>query len=103
MKVSELFLNEPASWGLRGDPYLWREMGDASKSLDLPNTEAELQKFLEQLFYTITGHSIHSEEPFLIERFARGGMSSGMVSPRFWCREALPMLLQRYRNIPSAS
>ena len=42
MKVSELFEPEPARWGLRGDPFLWRAMSEQLAWTELPDTQNRL-------------------------------------------------------------
>jgi hypothetical protein len=38
--ISDLFLPEPLQWGLRGDPYLWREMAEHFKGGLFPSRRA---------------------------------------------------------------
>jgi molybdenum cofactor cytidylyltransferase len=83
-------------WGLRGDPYLWRAMAKRLGAAPLPASTASLVALLEASFAEITGHSMDAEQPFRIESLAHGGMSSGGISPDFWRRIALPLLLERY-------
>ena len=49
--ISEIFEKEPLQWGLRGDPYLWREMQLYFSSTPIPNTIAALNHQLEQAFF----------------------------------------------------
>jgi molybdenum cofactor cytidylyltransferase len=86
------------SWGLRGDPFLWRAMAVRLGEAPLPASSAVLAGMLEASFAEITGHSLDSEHAFRIESLAHGGMSSGGISPDFWRRVALPLLLERYRE-----
>jgi hypothetical protein len=48
MKVSEIFEEEPRHWGLRGDPFLWRELKEIFKEIDMPDTPQELQVLIEK-------------------------------------------------------
>lgn len=66
-----------------------------------------LEKLLKDAFYSTIeaeseqgrGVSINpSHAYFFIERFAHGGMSSGVVDADFWETEAIPMLVERYRK-----
>ena len=50
MKISEIFEDEPTQWGLRGDPFLWRELKEFFKEIDMPDTPQELQALIENDF-----------------------------------------------------
>lgn len=86
----------PKQWGLRGDPHLWREMQSHFEQTALPATADELSALIETAFESLTGHSISAGDPFFVERFSHGGMSSGYVSPSFWRDKAIPLLRARY-------
>ena len=58
--IGELFLEEPPHWGLRGDPYLWREMRDHFAKVTLPSSAALLVVQLEETFLLLSGHDICS-------------------------------------------
>ena len=96
--LSELFQNEPAHWGFRGDPFLWKEMKAKLGDHEYPETEEQLSILLEQTYQQLTGASLSSREPIFVERHSHGGMSSGDISPEFWAEQAIPLLLQRYRE-----
>ncbi len=94
--VASLFQEEPVQWGLRGDPYLWREMRSHFERIPLPATADELSILIETAFESLTGHSISASNPFFVERFSHGGMSSGHISPEFWRDKAISLLRDRY-------
>ena len=94
--VGQLFDVEPTQWGLRGDPYLWRQMGTHFSSMQLPESVVELRELFERAFELITGHPLSSADCFFVEGFAHGGMSSGQISPEYWRDKVLPLLLNRY-------
>jgi|GEM_PF-573716 len=94
----QLFENEPTQWGLRGDPHLWQAMREHFKSTVLPAKICEIDELIETAFHKLTEYPISSDEAFLVERFAYGGMSSGMISPAFWRETAIPLLRYRYAN-----
>ena len=96
--LARLVKEEPRQWRLRGDPHLWREMKATLGSHDYPDTEEQLTALLEQTYEQLTGMPLSYQEPFFIERFSRGGMSSGYVSPQFWAEIAIPLLRARYRD-----
>ncbi|HCY64630.1 MAG TPA: hypothetical protein DHV59_17770 [Oxalobacteraceae bacterium] len=94
--IAQLFEAEPLHWGLRGDPFLWREMRTHFFSIPLPATASELEVRIAQAFELLTDHPITEASEFYVNRYAHGGMSSGMVSPEFWRNEALSLLRSRY-------
>ncbi len=96
MKIAELFEEEPMQWGLRGDPYLWKEMKTQFENTDVPASDEELRSIIVAAYEQITGRSIEEKEHFVVERFMHGGMSSGGISPEFWVSEGIPILLGRY-------
>jgi len=96
MKVSEIFEDEPRQWGLRGNPYLWREMKDRLKETEMPSTPEDLKKLLENTYQEATGHPISEEGEFFIERFEHGGISGGYINQEFWERNGIPMLVERH-------
>jgi molybdenum cofactor cytidylyltransferase len=95
--LSQLFQDKPERWGMRGDPHLWREMQAALGHRAYPDTEEQLRLLLEQAYQQLTGMPLANRDPFFIERFSHGGMSSGYVFPPFWAEQAIPLLLARYR------
>lgn len=97
--LGSLFEHEPIQWGLRGDPYLWREMRSHFASAPLPESLAKLEEQIAEAFLTLTGQPITTPKVFKVDRFAHGGMSSGGISPDFWRDSALPLLKKRYEEI----
>ena len=96
--LSNIFQDEPARWGFRGDPFLWREMKSTLDNYEYPDTEEQLTILLEQTYQQLIGASLSNREPIFVERHSHGGMSSGHISPEFWAEQAIPLLLERYRN-----
>ena len=101
MTLLTVFHTEPSQWGLRGDPYLWREMKDLLGPHPYPETEEDFLTLLEHTYEQITGSSLENQSSkyaVFIERYDHGGMSSGRVSPQFWIETGIPLLLARYRE-----
>lgn len=94
--IASLFLPEPIQWGLRGDPYLWREMAEHLQDAPLPESEQALAIILEQLFLELTEHPLTHPTHFAVQRHAHGGMSSGGIAPAFWRECGIPLLLSRF-------
>jgi hypothetical protein len=97
-KLAQIFQVEPAQWGLRGDPYLWREMKETLGDYAYPSTEAQFTALLELTYQRLTGAPLKQRDTIFIERYDHGGMSSGCVWPQFWLEQAIPLLQARYRE-----
>lgn len=97
--VGELFDEEPQQWGLRGDPYLWRDLRSNLLGVRLPSSEPELHRLLENAFYEATGGSLAFCKDFYVEKFASGGMSSGQICGEFWRERGFPLVCDRWREI----
>lgn len=97
--VADLFDPEPEQWGLRGDPYLWREMKEAFAGTQLPESANDFRAEIEREFQRLVGVPLSDEhEMHYVERYAHGGMSSGQVCFDFWKNRALSILSSRYAN-----
>jgi hypothetical protein len=97
-KLVQIFQDEPARWGLRGDPYLWREMKEILEDHPYPATEDQFMALLERTYQHLIGVPLTQRETIFVERYSHGGLSSGSVSPQFWVEQAMPLLLARYRE-----
>jgi hypothetical protein len=91
-KLSELFDEEPDTWGLRGDPNLWKAMRDHFSSTYLPESWGEVSVRVAEAFEQLTGNPLNTLGDFHLDQFASGGMSSGYISPQWWRDDALPFL-----------
>lgn len=97
--IADLFDPEPEHWGLRGDPYLWREMKKMFSNAPLPHTGTEFRNAILDAFQDLVGMRIEDgQDMCFVERYAHGGMSSGHVSLQFWSNTALSILGLRYAN-----
>jgi hypothetical protein len=94
--ITDLFAPRPGHWGLRGDPFLWDELVQRFAYLPLPASAEDLRALLEEGYARLTGQALDSDEPVRVDRYGTDGMSGGLVSPDFWRREALPLLLSRH-------
>ena len=82
--ISSLFSPEPEQWGLRGDPFLWREMAEAFRNVPIPSSANALTRGIACMFEALTTHPLDDGEQVFVPRLAHGGMSSGHVSLEFW-------------------
>ncbi|WP_250009554.1 hypothetical protein [Actinoplanes sp. M2I2] len=98
--VSDLFDPEPVRWGLRGDPWVWRAMGEYLAGTYLPPSVGEVDRLLKATFDRVVGVDLAAESaPWVFrEEFAHGGMSSGNVHLETWRTELLPTLVDRARS-----
>jgi hypothetical protein len=100
-QVSDLFDPEPAQWGLRGDPWVWRAMSQHLAGTYLPPAAAEAEMLLYAAFDRLVGVDLATAtEPWVYrEQFAHDdGLSSGNVSLETWRVVLLPLLVDRARS-----
>ena len=93
----ELFLTEPEYWGTRGAPLLWAYMARQFTYDKLPMEE---QLFVQKYKGILDEFKIpfgKEDEYIYIERFAAGGMSSGIISSVF-VKDALELLCSRIKK-----
>jgi hypothetical protein len=93
--MADLFDPMPSQWGLRGDPYLWMEMRQALCHVPIPKDDATVERTLLACFTSLTGAEPKRGDNLSVERFSRGGMSSGMICGETWADRLLPQLRQR--------
>ena len=70
-------------------------MRQALCHVPIPGDDAAVERTLAACFASLTGKEPRSGESFGVARFARGGMSSGMVCGETWTAKLLPRLRQR--------
>lgn len=97
-KMSSVFIRQFAG-GLRGDPFLWKEMQEYFMQIEDAESIDDFNKLIHSTFTKLTGLDIIRGKQYFIRRFNLGGMSSGFISCDFWLDHAIPELLNRYRNI----
>lgn len=93
--VSDLFDPAPDHWGLRGDLFLWMEMRQALCHVEIPQQDVGLERVITSAFTALTGMDLLRDVDFPVKRFARGGMSGGMVCSQYWREKFIPLLQQR--------
>jgi hypothetical protein len=92
-----LFDPEPQTWGLRGDPHLWRALRAHLAGRDIPASAGEVADLLHEAFRELAGNDLASDPATSVycEQYAHGGMSSGMISLDTWRQRLMPMLIER--------
>jgi hypothetical protein len=98
VKAFQVIFEEPPQWGLRGDPFLWEELKSDFVDSEFIWDKDNFSEFLKSFFCKATGYPISHTEDIFLERFDRGGMSSGMISVNFWRTTAFPLLEKRFAD-----
>ena len=75
-QISDLFSPPPERWGLRGDPHLWSDMQSKFVGVTCPDSVDRLETSIQAKFEELTGFPVTHPEPFGIEKYSHGGMSS---------------------------
>ena len=91
--LSELFDIQPPNWGLRGDPWLWQDMKKSFAATPFPYSSRELVADIRRVFEEKTGEKLTNSARPYVEAYAHGGMSSGMVSGKWWLMTGIPILV----------
>jgi hypothetical protein len=99
--MSALFDPEPETWGLRGDPHLWRALRNRLAGQALPPSADEVTGVLHAAFRELADADLATEPASAVyrEQYAHGGMSSGMIDLRTWRDRLMPMLTERARAL----
>ena len=95
MTVADLFKEKPMKWGFRGDPYLWDDLEQSFREVQLPYSEEYFREKLYTCIEEITGERLELGEDIDVEMYDRGGISSGKISYDFWFNTAIPLLIER--------
>ena len=98
-RLAMLFIERPAQWGLRGDPFLWAELAEVGKTLMLPATPKDLARLLHVLIGNLTGGTLIPGETIHVVRYQHGGMSSGMIDADHWVETMIPLLQERLTKL----
>jgi O-acetyl-ADP-ribose deacetylase (regulator of RNase III) len=113
--IGELFERAPVQFGLRGDPYLWRELRARFATTALPADWFELRRLLVDAIAEVLEEPLSSRESVgwhdgaaavHVPAFDPGhGMSAGSVHGPWWSHTGIPLLLDRFeaRRRPEAS
>jgi hypothetical protein len=103
--MADLFTPEPETWGLRGDPYLWRALRDRLSGTEIPASVDDVVGLLQAAFRALAGVDLtRTRTPSVyVEEYAHGGMSSGMISLDTWRQKLMPLLTERARLLLDAA
>jgi predicted kinase len=95
--MAVLFDPEPRTWGLRGDPHLWRALREHLSGVGIPPSADAVPGLLRAAFRELTGVDLASDpaSSVCLAQYAHGGMSSGMISLDTWRQRLMPLLAER--------
>ena len=95
--VGALFDVAPHQWGLRSDPYLWRDLRARLAHTPLPSDPAGLRSLILATAEEATGAPLtDAAQALTVPSYSPGhGMSAGLVHPEWWLSTAVPFLLER--------
>lgn len=98
--LADLFELAPKQWGLRGDLFLWMELRQVLCHCELASTAglqlgSRVEDRLTAAIATLTGTELGARRDVYVRRYARGGMSSGMVALGHWQNVLIPLLIRR--------
>jgi hypothetical protein len=97
-KKSEIVFQEPGQYGLRGDPYLWKELKVIYENSDIKTID-EFIELIYSSFEKITGNKPELNKIYGVSRYRFGGMSSGSVHCSFWIEKGFPLLIKQYKSV----
>ena len=102
--MAGIFDPEPETWGLRGDPYLWRALRQYLSETDLPASADGAVSLLYVAFGKLAGVDLVNDTASSVHlaQYAHGGMSSGMISLDAWRQRLMPILVERARTLMDA-
>jgi hypothetical protein len=94
----EALFSEPQQYGLRGAPYLWKDIKGRFLFSKI-STPTQFKEFLNNAFRDNTGQLPKKGKNFRVKHFNFGGMSSGMVNSDFWIEKGFPLLEKRFNDL----
>ncbi len=102
-RLSIIFDKQPDSWGLRGDPFLWKEMKENFRGVPLPYPLERFTADYYDFFEKVTGEKLCAQKNYYVPRYDKGGMSAGKVCGNFWAGAAAELLLRRLNDLNAAA
>jgi len=96
----EIFKENPTSWGLRGDPYMWEELRSHMTNIGHKFTVKEFDNYITGFFinFLLANGKKVGEDIYHVRCFPAEGMSGGKVSMVWWQEIAKTELIVRYNK-----
>ena len=101
-EITDELFEEPAQYGLRGDPSLWKELKVRFTYSGI-NDQSDFKQFLINSFEDITGAKPVTGKNFKVKYYDFGGMSGGSVNSNFWLEKGFPLLEERFIKLQKAN
>jgi hypothetical protein len=96
MEISSLFEHK-IKFTERGSIRLWNFIKDKCAAVNFISAPEQFRDFLESLFRDITGHDINEDDYIYVRELDnQKGISSGMVSIKWWKFIGFPTLIKRF-------
>ena len=96
--ITEELFEEPIQYGLRGDPYLWKDLKARFEYSSVSNIE-QFEKLLLNGFIENTKEMPTKGKSFFVKHFSFGGMLSGSVHSDYWIEKGFPLLIERFKKL----
>lgn len=78
---------------------MWEDLKEAFIAIPLPCSKKKFLTLFYKYYKKITKHDFGDEESFFMDKYSHGGMSSGMISARFWREKAIYIIVNRLELI----
>lgn len=93
-----LFRERPKQWGMRGDPWLWRELRDTLALAIDPGEVDAFEDMVMAALAELVGSDLATtdERSIHVKRYPLYGMSGGSIAVEKWLRDLVPLLVSRY-------
>ena len=101
--MSKDFIVHRSSWGLRGDPVLFEQLGKAMGQKEMPTTKDEYINILYRAFEEFTGDRLEADQQSSTRSFSSkivGGRSGGGISHNFWIKKFSELAEKNYPTLP---
>ena len=101
--MSKDFIVHRGSWGLRGDPVLFEQLGKAMGQKEMPTTKDEYINILYRAFEEFTGDRLEADQQSSTRSFSSkivGGRSGGGISHNFWIKKFSELAEKNYPTLP---
>ena len=94
--LDSLFFPLPQTCGLQADPFLWIDLAEAAAVKAMPQSQDELEIWINQAFLERVGQKLISEGQVIANRYSPLGMSDNLVSMDWWFEVGRHILLNRW-------